>query len=383
MNPSRRTRFLPRLETGLRPPRFLFISCGGRDTGSFLRTWYLARALWQLGCSISFLTPAVSRKDRLDFALTTVTYAIEASLYRPWDFLFVNKPYPNAVVPSVLSRLMGRPVILDIDDADDSYHSGAMARFISILQEPMPGLAAVVTTHNPWLAARISSRYGLPPEDIWTIEQGVDTDFIDTLSEGPTSLRARYGLERAEVVLYTGHMNVASEFPQILRIFGGIACKRPGSMLLAAGGGPMEAEFRGIAGASGLGERVVFTGPFGRGSLGDLNAAADLCLVYYPPTEANICRVSMKLREHLAAGRHVVCNNLGDMARFAGFCHQTGGGPEAVADLACGVLAGMASGRIPRKNSLGASYVRERFSWRSIATRFLGRVMDRWMIRPG
>lgn len=366
-----------------RAPRILFVSCGGRDTGSFLRTWYIARALARLGCSVDFLTPVGSRRDRLDFALTSITYAVEASLAKPWDFLFVNKPYPNAIVPSSISRLMGRPVILDIDDADDSYHSGAMGRLISLLQEPMPRLADAVTTHNPWLAARISGRYGIPEDLIWTLEQGVDTELMDTLREGPLSMRARYGLERSEVVLYTGHMNVASELPQIFGIFADIARRRPRAMLLAAGGGPMEGEFRALASTMGLGDRVVFTGYFGRESLGDLNAAADLCLVYYPPTEANLCRVSMKLREHLAAGRQVVCNDLGDMKRFAGFCHQTGEGPDALADLACEVLAGMGSGRIPRHNSLAASFVRERFSWSSIAGRFLGRIMDRWMIRRG
>ena len=74
----------------------------------------------------------------------------------------------------------------------------------------------------------------------------------------------------------------------------------------------------------------------------------DAAIVYYKDIEVNYFRESMKLREMLALGLKVVCNDVGDLERFKDYTYQTGSGHEEVAHQLVSVLRDGGDGREAR-----------------------------------
>jgi hypothetical protein len=366
----------------IRPKRFMFLSCGGKNTGSYLRIWYLARNLEKQGYRTDFLPALDSMPFKLDFILTLFYYPL-LFLFRPVpDFLVIGKAYPNALVPALAARFFRARVVLDIDDYDGAYHRGFLGFFISTIQKILPFFAHVITTHNQTLMADLKKAYPKKARDnrILFLDQGVDTDFTGRPEKkdsqdrsGLADLPDRLPGDK-KVVLYMAHMNIASEFPLICNIFREAQKMVPALFLLAAGGGPDLEKFKALAGTMGLEKHILFTGPFRSRDLPDLHRAADLCLVYYSKNQANKCRVSMKAREHICFGLPVVCNefaaeNIGDLVfKCSDSCSSAA---RALAELALNMDDPVFKSRIIQKCRTAASIGKQRFSWFSISRDFV------------
>jgi hypothetical protein len=298
-------------------------------------------SLSEKGFATSFFEPLPSMPLKGDFALSTLSYALSTLLLNSrigsWDYLFINKAYPNALIPALVTKIRGGRVILDIDDADSGFHSGVMSGVVELCQMPLPHIADYLCTHSETIGSELRRKF--PEKPVLFLGQGVNPKLLAE-TPGAAGIRREYCGDAEIVVLYTAHMNVASEFPLILDIFSK-ASSDTNAVLLAPGGGPRLHEFRSLARASGLGSRVVMPGSFSREQLAAYNHAADVCLVYYPDSHANRARVSMKVREHLAAGRITVCNRVGDLASMAGMAVQGGDSISEMAETLASVIRGI------------------------------------------
>jgi len=82
------------------------------------------------------------------------------------------------------------------------------------------------------------------------------------------------------------------------------------------------------------------------------------------PAEVNQCRAILKIREYLACGLDVVCNNVGDVELFRGYIHVE---PDidamfrTVASLLCNPA---------RRNREAIDFIRREFNWSSIVADF-------------
>ena len=108
---------------------------------------------------------------------------------------------------------------------------------------------------------------GVAPERVVCIPNGVDTDrFRPAVPEEQAALRARLGLPPGRTLFaFVGRLSRAKGLPMLVRLWPGVAARRPDAHLVLVGGGEgsfddCEAELRAIAAAAGIADRVTITG---------------------------------------------------------------------------------------------------------------------------
>ncbi|GAG26565.1 unnamed protein product, partial [marine sediment metagenome] len=95
-----------------------------------------------------------------------------------------------------------------------------------------------------------------------------------------------------------------------------------------------------------------------------------VAVVYYKDTRVNYYRESMKLREMLALGLKVVCNDVGDLRNFTNYTYQTDTDFEAVSNMLVKVLAEGGDGREKK----GREFVRQNLRWDEIGLKLYERI---------
>jgi len=117
----------------------------------------------------------------------------------------------------------------------------------------------------------------------------------------PAPIRAEWGLEKAEVLLYVGRLAGEKNLDFLLRAFARIAEERPHTRLLIVGDGPAKGKLKKLAKQLDVEREVIFTGAVPHDRVPDYAAAADL-FVFASVTETQ----GLVLTEAMAAGAPVV-----------------------------------------------------------------------------
>jgi glycosyltransferase involved in cell wall biosynthesis len=344
-----------------------------------LRARHLADAFRRLGHDVHQAPLPGSKPFFLDLPLTGLM-ALPAIFFRRFDIAVVIKPYPTLLWPLLLSRrFRGGRIVVDVDDVDFSFRKGPGSRILAALQRPLPALCDLVTTHNDTLQAHIESFHRVPSSRIYRLDQGVALNIyrpLDTVARA--TLRAdaerRTGWGKGPILLYAGHLNVASELDCILDLLPGILREAPEARLVVAGGGPLLKTFRDLARVKTPSGTVHFTGLQTPEQINHWLNTADLALVYYRATESNRSRVSMKIRECLAAGIPVVANTFGDLAQFRDVVRPCETDPAAFANAILDAIA-----HPPDRETLavrGRRRIETDWNWDSIARSFVLRLQS-------
>jgi glycosyltransferase involved in cell wall biosynthesis len=115
-----------------------------------------------------------------------------------------------------------------------------------------------VITVSEFSRAQLASALGVRTDHVEVVPNGVN----ERLAPGPKdlSLIARHHVQDRSVVLFFGGLKPRKNLPFLLEVWREVARSRPGSILLIAGGGPLEASLKRRAEKLGLGEAVVFAG---------------------------------------------------------------------------------------------------------------------------
>jgi glycosyltransferase involved in cell wall biosynthesis len=118
--------------------------------------------------------------------------------------------------------------------------------------------------------------FGLPPQQVVTIPNGVDPRRLEP-TRGRDATRAALGVpSRATVVLSLGALSWEKDPLGHLAATAPLLRRRPGAVHLFAGDGPLRADLQAAAGREGLKDRVLVLGS--RDDVGDVLAASDLLL---------------------------------------------------------------------------------------------------------
>jgi glycosyltransferase involved in cell wall biosynthesis len=316
--------------------RILVLSSKGRGSGCILRARGIAMGLTDLGHHVRFLPPFPTLPFWIDMALDGLWYFL-AGLFIRCDVVIGIKPYPT-LVPALLWQKIfhGSRIVLDVDDLDYAYSSGWFMTFHKSLQLPWPKRADFVTYHNPRLKEPLKLVFGVPDSKLVSLPQGVATDrfrkFHPKPHELPRAAHAWLGETKPQPFLvYTAHLNQACGLSEILSAMSVLKRDFPHLGLLVAGGGPDMGRYRTMARERGVEDHVRFTGMIPPAEVAACLNLADLVLVYYGESSANIHRASMKLREALACGARVVATNVGEMRGFSEHIHLAPPQPIAFA----------------------------------------------------
>ena len=100
-------------------------------------------------------------------------------------------------------------------------------------------------------------------------------------------------------------------------------------------------------------------------------AAHRIGINYMRDSQVNRCRAILKIREYLACGLEVICNDVGDVDLFREYIHVE---PTIEAMFATVTVLLSQSRRV---NERGRSFIGERYRWPVIIDAFLERIGTR------
>lgn len=280
------------------------------------------------------------------------------------------KPHPNVTLPLAICRARGIPTWLDVDDLDHAYRPGWAGRLVGWLQRPHPRRADVVTYHHPRLRAHLIDHLGCDPDLVEPVEQGVDAARFE---RDRLPLANFDGRPRA---VYAAHLNLACDLDVVLAAWGDVVRRRPRAVLTVVGGGARLGEFRRTVRELGLDGSVELVGHVRPGEVPAYLAGADVAVTWSTERPVNQHRCSLKLREYLASGVPVVCNDVGELADFGAVTYQVATEAE-LADELVRRLDGESDGREVAGRTLAAE-----LDWQPIVTAAAASMAKRFDLTP-
>lgn len=334
--------------------RILVLSAQPIDSGCALRARYLADSLSKCGNEIIFIKPIHSKPCNLDILLSFFIYFIKI-IFKKVDFAIGIKPYPNVTLPLLFKKLFGCKIGIDIDDIDYGYRTGLIPKLSKFAQLLFPRFFDVVTYHNDNLYNYIIKNFKVSSERLYKLEQGVN---FDVFQYKPARIKKK-------VLIYTAHLNIASDLDAILDAYAKVLKIDPKIKLIIAGGGPMERYFIDYSKKIGVYKNIIWTGHISNTDVVKYLSGANIALVYYKDKEVNYYRISMKLREYLAMKKKVVCNDVGDLKKFKRFTYQSDSNLE---NYARKIINTMADG--DKRELDGFKFVLKNYNWDKIGEKF-------------
>jgi len=293
----------------------------------------------------------------LDMIVSIPVNIIRVLLFKA-DVYIGIKPFPSITLPLIMKKILGRgKIVVDIDDLDSGYRKGLASTISALVQRPFPRCFDLVTYHNKRLRPYIQKTFSVDEDRLYRLEQGVDMSIFYPREPVP-DMRNMFPVNK-KIILYAGHLNVASDLEDIMQAMGTVL-SRVEATFIVAGGGPEESRFRRLACETGI--PVFFTGQLDNTEIADYMSIADICLVYYRDIRANHYRSSMKLREYLAMNKRVVTDDVGELQDFKRFTYQI---PPNVKEYAEKIIEVLATPPDKREES-GGDYVRSLYDWESL-----------------
>lgn len=351
------------------PLRVVVVSSLATDSGSHLRARQLATSLERAGAQVRLVNGIRSLPLMLHYPVSLLLYL--RVLFMHCDVLIGLKPLPNVGILLLVKKLFGTLTVVDIDDVDFGFRSGLLSTVNRLLQLPVPKRCDLVTYHTDRLRPFIRETFGVSDTRLFQLPQGVNPTPPRTGRTDSDARRARFG-NGSKLVVYTAHLNIASDLDAILEIIRIAHARLPNLRFLVIGGGPLERRFRRIARELAVDRVTTFTGYVPPHEVADHLRLGDAAVVYYKDIEVNYFRESMKLREMLGLGLKVVCNDVGDLKRFEEYTYQVDSNHRAVAQELVRVLETGGDGREAR----GKAYVDAHLDWNGIGDRLFRRLLE-------
>lgn len=352
-------------EVNGRKVKVLVLSSLAQNTGCWLRAQYLANSL--KGADVEIITPMKKSLPLMMDVLLSIPLNVYKIFSRSADVVIAIKPFPNATIPMALKRfLAGSRMIVDIDDLDSGYRRGILSRLNAAIQKPFPKYFDLVTYHNSLLRDYIKKEFEVREEKLYKLDQGVDLKIFD-YKKFDRKLRRRFAQDGEKIILFMGHLNIASDLDDILRAMK-LVQEKAKAVFIVAGGGPEEANFRNLARK--IGVKAVFTGYVKNKEISSYVGISDICLVYYKDKPVNYYRCSMKLRECMAMGKKVVCDDVGELKDFRKYTYQTRADIEEFSNKIIEVLKSGGDGREIRARK----FVEGNLDWNSLGRKFEERI---------
>jgi glycosyltransferase involved in cell wall biosynthesis len=355
-------------------------------SGSAVRFWNLAAQFRAQGFTVVYTDRHAAGTKPL-FQVDGITYSPSRTFSPlPLDILFSTvftvalllrhldcrifyalKPAPNNCCAALLARLMGKKIILDIDDLDYEYLKPGMKRTIAeFFFRFFPRFFPVVTCHTPALMGYCKNRLRLPGRRLYYLAQGVSDEFLKM----PATAGAA-DAKRDASIIYVATLGITSDLDDLLPLLGRVLARFPAATVTIVGDGMRRARFEAKTREMGLSQRVIFTGRVPHAEVPRLTARHGIGLNYMRKSLVNDCRAILKIREYLACGLQVVCNDCGDAGLFSNQAYVEQDLEHMERRLAF-LLSNPGDGKAG-----GRRFIEEHFSWRSIVADFLHYLRDR------
>ncbi len=373
--------------------KIVVVSALAENTGCALRAKYIARSLESENTEVCYVKGIKTKPLMLDFIITLVLNI--RLLFIPSDIIIGCKPYPNIALWMYLAKVIQKKyIVFDIDDAD-TFRKGLIGKIGSMVQKPYPKEANLITYHNRNLLNYIAENFDVKFENMYQLVQGVDMKFFHPLRAEEDKLfgiwREHYlkqnNLLGKRLLLYIGHLNIASDLDEIFKILETVVIDEQynDTRLIIVGGGNMLNYFKMLATKMHLEQYCVFTGYIDYRDVIRYASLSSQAIVYYSNSEENYMRQSMKMRELLAMGHTVICNDVGELKEFSEYTYQVSGfSIDKMAAMVKKVLPKInpsfddslqeQESNLKRENAY--AYIKEHYNWDTIGSRLLERLLE-------
>ncbi|MFQ4137761.1 glycosyltransferase [Nodosilinea sp. PGN35] len=323
---------------------------GAGRWGGAVRPFLLAQALQSMGypveiagfCPGSDGPSSVSVGPRADIPLHSI--ALPSACLGPsaggellrhlsGDILYAYKLKPSSFGLALLHRLRHRrPVILDIDDWELSWHGGDRYRYRPSLPqlardvlkpngalrhcdhplylrwaERLVANADLVTTHNTFLQRRFGGVI---------VPNGKDTELFNPDRYDPEASRAAYGLADYRVLMFPGAPRPYKGVEDLLAALE--LLDQPDLKLVIVGGSPYDDYDRTLL--ERWGQHIIHLGKQPAGEMPRVIAAAHVVVVPQRQTPAAQAQFPLKLTDGMAMAKPILATRVGDIPAILDGC---------------------------------------------------------------
>ena len=332
---------------------------GAGRWGGAVRPFLLAQALRQLGCEVKIF--GFTQGNDLAIASTPELSIISIpgghypqffksaqSLLKQidGDILYAYKPKPSSFGLSLLGKLTkGRPLILDIDDWELSWHGGDSWQYRptpkqlvkdvfkadGVLRNPdhrlylgwiekLVARANAVTVHTQFLQQRFGGIY---------VPNGKDISLFNPDLYDAPALKAQYGLSDYRVLMFPGAPRPYKGVEDVLEALDML--NQPDLRLVIVGGSPYDDYDNQLM--KRWGRWIIKLPKTPYDAMPSVIAAADVIVVPQRDTPAAQAQFPLKLTDGMAMAKPILSTQVGDIPKILG---DTGylvdaGAPEQLA----------------------------------------------------
>lgn len=172
-------------------------------------------------------------------------------------------------------KVSGRPLIVHVHATEfDRVGGGRVNQFVYDLEKYGMEKADAVIAVSYFTKNIITDHYGIPPEKVFVVHNGIDEEAGGEMETAPTFLRfkeAGYGM-----VLFVGRITLQKGPDYFLRSAKRVLEYKPKTFFVIAGSGDMERQAIREAAALGISDKVFFAGFLRDGELSKTYRAADI-----------------------------------------------------------------------------------------------------------
>jgi glycosyltransferase involved in cell wall biosynthesis len=368
------------------PNKLLLVSPFTSQSGSVIRFWNIALRFKARGYTVVYIDRG-SRSGRHLYKVDGIVYRpgrtvsplfldiLFSTLYNLFMLLrhfdcslyYALKPAPNNCIPALVAKLLGKKVLLDIDDLDYAYLPHGPKQTISrLFFRLFPRFFPLVTCHTPRLLAYCRENLHIPEQRLHFLGQGVSAEFLRIKGNDRPPLK--------KSILYVATLGITSDFEDLIPMLDRIRSAHTDATITVAGDGIRRAAFEKTIQDRGMNGTVTFIGQVDHDKLPEIMTAHYIGINYMRPGLVNDCRAILKIREYLACGLQVVCNESGDadLFREVAFVEKDIGDMERrLVDLLS---------RPGERNRAGRNFIENHFSWDAIVDDFSRTLVEKKLL---
>ncbi len=316
---------------------------GAGRWGGAVRPFLLAQALQQIGWAVELVGFTAEGETALD---SSSDLPIKTVVSRPYpqflgsvqrllnciegEIIYAYKPKPSSFGVGLLHRLKtGKPLILDIDDWELSWHGGdslhyrptpkQLARDLfksdGALRNPDHPLylqwierwvprASQVTVHTQFLQHRFGGTY---------VPNGKNIDLF-TPHQDRAAMRQRYGLSDYRVLMFPGAPRPYKGVEDVLQALE--LLDQPDLKLVIVGGSPYDDYDHQLM--QQWGHRLIKLPKIPHQQMPDVIAAADVIVVPQRDVPAAQAQFPLKLTDGMAMAKPILATKVGDIPEILG-----------------------------------------------------------------
>jgi colanic acid biosynthesis glycosyl transferase WcaI len=284
----------------------------------------------------TWLIPLANRKSwerMLNYASFFVSAALRGLFLAKPDVVIATSPQLLVGLSGLIIAKWKRvPLVFEVRDlwpeslaavgvqGKKSLLMGTLGKAAGLLYEK----AAHIVVVTPSFKEHLGREWGVPPEKISVVQNGVDHDFFSARPDCAEIIQ-EFGLKDRFVVGYIGTIGNAHGIETLVEVARLLNVSNPKIFFLVIGEGAEKEKLKRLVGQNKLGNVGIFPGQ-PRARIPSIVSASQLCLVLLRDSELFKTVIPTKMLEFMSCGRAVVAAVDGESARLI----QTAGGGVCV-----------------------------------------------------